>query len=229
MVEEYSDTELEAICARVHEWDVEFSKSWRYEALTDEQKKESESVIMYFTEYMYSYHGLSPEEWDEEELEECCLDTMPRKVSADESYFKSIAPVLSAFFAFVEETGVLRNGSNLAERVIELEGQITENASDPERWGPAKSFVMTAKAAGVDITNETEMRNFLPIYNLTRLAVREGIDLTDEKAFEKFLMGKMRNAGLDSSSAQQSKRKKIGRNDPCPCGSGKKYKKCCGR
>ena len=24
------------------------------------------------------------------------------------------------------------------------------------------------------------------------------------------------------------KRKKIGRNDPCPCGSGKKYKKCCG-
>ncbi|WP_213974796.1 preprotein translocase subunit SecA [Tepidanaerobacter acetatoxydans] len=25
------------------------------------------------------------------------------------------------------------------------------------------------------------------------------------------------------------KQKKIGRNDPCPCGSGKKYKKCCGR
>ena len=24
------------------------------------------------------------------------------------------------------------------------------------------------------------------------------------------------------------KDKKIGRNDPCPCGSGKKYKKCCG-
>ncbi|HPF55407.1 MAG TPA: SEC-C metal-binding domain-containing protein, partial [Clostridiales bacterium] len=25
-----------------------------------------------------------------------------------------------------------------------------------------------------------------------------------------------------------NKGKKIGRNDPCPCGSGKKYKKCCG-
>lgn len=23
--------------------------------------------------------------------------------------------------------------------------------------------------------------------------------------------------------------KKVGRNEPCPCGSGKKYKKCCGR
>lgn len=27
----------------------------------------------------------------------------------------------------------------------------------------------------------------------------------------------------------KKKSKKIGRNDPCPCGSGKKYKKCCGR
>lgn len=25
------------------------------------------------------------------------------------------------------------------------------------------------------------------------------------------------------------KEKKVGRNDPCPCGSGKKYKFCCGR
>ena len=23
--------------------------------------------------------------------------------------------------------------------------------------------------------------------------------------------------------------KKVGRNDPCPCGSGKKYKQCCGK
>jgi preprotein translocase subunit SecA len=25
------------------------------------------------------------------------------------------------------------------------------------------------------------------------------------------------------------KAREVGRNDPCPCGSGKKYKKCCGR
>ncbi len=29
--------------------------------------------------------------------------------------------------------------------------------------------------------------------------------------------------------AKPIKTQKIGRNDPCPCGSGKKYKKCCGR
>jgi preprotein translocase subunit SecA len=35
-----------------------------------------------------------------------------------------------------------------------------------------------------------------------------------------------------SSLAPQTPRRrtlpKVGRNDPCPCGSGKKYKKCCG-
>lgn len=31
------------------------------------------------------------------------------------------------------------------------------------------------------------------------------------------------------SKVYVNKNKKIGRNDPCPCGSGKKYKNCCGK
>ena len=27
----------------------------------------------------------------------------------------------------------------------------------------------------------------------------------------------------------ESKKAEVGRNDPCPCGSGKKYKNCCGK
>ena len=36
-------------------------------------------------------------------------------------------------------------------------------------------------------------------------------------------------SGDSSLSPARRTVKKIGRNDPCPCGSGKKYKKCCGR
>ena len=35
--------------------------------------------------------------------------------------------------------------------------------------------------------------------------------------------------GTMSTNRTVVKKNKIGRNDPCPCGSGKKYKKCCGR
>jgi len=35
--------------------------------------------------------------------------------------------------------------------------------------------------------------------------------------------------GGDRKEPVRRDQKKVGRNDPCPCGSGKKYKKCCGR
>ena len=41
--------------------------------------------------------------------------------------------------------------------------------------------------------------------------------------------------GTQSPAQNQQQRQpisveeKIGRNDPCPCGSGKKFKKCCGK
>ncbi|OPX31345.1 MAG: hypothetical protein B1H09_03080, partial [Gemmatimonadaceae bacterium 4484_173] len=40
--------------------------------------------------------------------------------------------------------------------------------------------------------------------------------------------GKGRNAEGRQQTVRRSV-KKVGRNDPCPCGSGKKYKQCCGR
>ena len=42
-------------------------------------------------------------------------------------------------------------------------------------------------------------------------------------------------SGSPSEPSQQTidpivnQQPKVGRNDPCPCGSGKKYKKCCGK
>ncbi len=37
-------------------------------------------------------------------------------------------------------------------------------------------------------------------------------------------------AGAEKSAPVIKKTgKKVGRNDPCPCGSGKKYKQCCGK
>jgi len=173
MVEEYSDEKLEEILDGVYEWGVEFSRSKYFEELTEEQKQESEFVVMSFTEYMYSYHGLSPEKWDEDGLEECCLYTLPRKIVANESYYDSIAPVLSAFFAFLSEKNLLKNASKLIRKVKKIDRQIVRNARDPRNWGIAKSFLMAAKDAGVDVTNEKEMQKFMAFYNKQQLAKLE--------------------------------------------------------
>ena len=45
--------------------------------------------------------------------------------------------------------------------------------------------------------------------------------LSDEKRKELFL--------TQRKSGTVVKEQKVGRNDPCPCGSGKKYKFCCAK
>ena len=48
--------------------------------------------------------------------------------------------------------------------------------------------------------------------------------------YEMVAIMSLKNSGSQAvKSSTPVKRVKIGRNDPCPCGSGKKYKNCCGR
>jgi len=51
-----------------------------------------------------------------------------------------------------------------------------------------------------------------------------------ERALFAKVAGEWLYAGFVPTKGQTVRREtpKIGRNDPCPCGSGKKYKKCCG-
>jgi preprotein translocase subunit SecA len=56
----------------------------------------------------------------------------------------------------------------------------------------------------------------------SRAEEREAIEEKEQEVYY--------NRGDETAGPQAPKRgeEKIGRNDPCPCGSGKKYKKCCG-
>ncbi len=54
--------------------------------------------------------------------------------------------------------------------------------------------------------------------------------LTTEMPSESMRMDLLRQlAEIKASMPQPEEQKKVGRNDPCPCGSGKKYKHCCGK
>jgi preprotein translocase subunit SecA len=65
------------------------------------------------------------------------------------------------------------------------------------------------------------------------------IQLEDKEALEEYYAEEMEqelalshpggDGGEESRAEPVRKGQKIGRNAPCPCGSGKKYKKCCGR
>ena len=48
------------------------------------------------------------------------------------------------------------------------------------------------------------------------------------EAYEYFREHRENYAGTTFTSESRGNAPKVGRNDPCPCGSGKKYKRCCG-
>ncbi len=61
---------------------------------------------------------------------------------------------------------------------------------------------------------------------IVQIKREEEVERIEEKRRQDYIMSR----GEDTPAAQTIKRDaaKVGRNDPCPCGSGKKYKKCCG-
>ena len=60
-----------------------------------------------------------------------------------------------------------------------------------------------------------------------QVQMEDDIKQVQKPQSENYIMS--RGDGGSSPATVKRKGKKIGRNDPCPCGSGKKYKKCCGR
>ncbi|MGD8801452.1 MAG: SEC-C metal-binding domain-containing protein, partial [Desulfobacterales bacterium] len=64
---------------------------------------------------------------------------------------------------------------------------------------------------------------------LFRIQIEEPKKIDDLQAPKEQKLSFSGGEGPAKPKPAQRKAKKIGRNAPCPCGSGKKYKKCCGR
>lgn len=64
----------------------------------------------------------------------------------------------------------------------------------------------------------------LPLSELERMSevLRSGLDPFDDEDFDDEPI-------LDDNLPRLAPNRKVGRNEPCPCGSGKKFKKCCGQ
>ncbi|HUH66472.1 MAG TPA: preprotein translocase subunit SecA [Syntrophales bacterium] len=63
--------------------------------------------------------------------------------------------------------------------------------------------------------------------SMVRIQKQEEVDQMQDEASQDYVLSRGEQSGETSTVKRESK--KVGRNDPCPCGSGKKYKKCCGQ
>lgn len=166
MMDEYSDEKYDEILKLCHDWIIEFLNSDFCKGLTQEELIHSAFIIESFIDYMYGYFLLTPEECDENTVEEICLGLFPRKVTAELSCFKAVGPVLTNFFAFLNHKGVINNALILSMKLREIQDKIVKAASNHDNWGMAKIMMMDAIETGVDVENENELNKFCQFRNL---------------------------------------------------------------
>ena len=107
--------------------------------------------------------------------------------------------------ASIDRTQVQRWASESQWLALEVLNTWKGLAGDSEGWVTFKAFYRSSEAANGSTT--------------------EALEVHGEKAYFRRINGQWYFVDGEPLSAAQLK---ISRNDSCPCGSGKKYKKCCG-
>jgi len=116
--------------------------------------------------------------------------------------------------------------SNVAKTILKVEVQLPPTqpitrrpleykAPDPDQIGDPGSAVSSQQSAGKQPTANSQPQTSSDVTTVIR---EKGKSVFDRMA-----------EGQSGPHSQIKSNKKVGRNDPCPCGSGKKYKKCCGK
>ncbi len=182
----------------------------------------------------------TPEEWDLATIAEDAKVVLPHHtftpeslvlLAANEVKEQLHAEVDRAFAGREEELGV-ENMANLSRfiilRVVDQQWMDHLDAMDQLRQGIGlraygqKDPLVEYKFEAFDMFQEM-------IYNIQREVSRYIMRVNVvERPKEAKITAENRSEGEAKVKKPVRKEKTVGRNDPCPCGSGKKYKKCCG-
>jgi len=139
-------------------------------------------------------------------VDDFVFEYIPRKVSIESEQAASIVLELTLFWEYLDRVFELPDAKSIVEW-LKMDGMVARleaKLSDPANFGMAKSMFMSGTKAGYDMTSEKGMAEFTAAYNQS-----------------------LRSDIVSAPAASVSGRQRIGRNDPCPCGSGKKFKRCC--
>ena len=125
--------------------------------------------------------------------------------------FRETTHAFHAMCDFLTRTFQLREAIAIADALQIL--QYLESGSDVD------AFMRQLAATGIRFDSEDQLRSFAFLLG----------NLKSVSRFWSFCGHTPEEAANFEAKKGPVHVQKVGRNDPCPCGSGKKYKKCCGR
>lgn len=190
----------------IQNWLEQFKQTSYFSELDTTEQSQTDFTVQAYADFMLSYHKKMPQDWNKRDTINVIGELFPMKLRMDEDFIYAFARVLAQFLHFLGEKQLLQNTEELVAGVLAGDEQLFLKTTSLEEKDEMDAILQYAASLGVDLTDEAQVDAFL-------------ID---------FLQANPNVLNGASSSKQPIRHEKIGRNDPCPCGSGKKYKKCCG-
>ena len=158
-------------------------------------------------DFLHGYENQTIQQLTPATFEFALMGHFPRKVMDPDLDAVAVIEEFQALFAFLAREYGLESGAKCLEYIEKADGLAEEfeaAMSDESKFGMAKSFMTAGLSAGFDMTSNEGIERFTEIFNTGARAANLPEPFRDDSP-------------------------DIGRNDPCLCGSGKKYKKCCMR
>lgn len=156
---------------------------------------------------------------------------------ASKAQIKENAASLKKFYKFMHEKGLVSKElydemlaeikENMPEWLATMERFDDPTIDDPmEIWFGGEQDALSALHD--QLSEAEDDAEFLPDNDSSTARQGSLFDILTEDAGPENSNGAPEVSSSKPSSNLSAKSSKVGRNEPCPCGSGKKYKKCCG-
>ncbi len=156
--------------AQIAQWYEAFEQSEQYANLPPGEQEEAKSTLELFADYAFNYRGDQPKDWTVGTLREVCLERFPKRLSAPIESFEHTGRLLIQFFDFLAEHQSLNTASQMQQEMRRIAPEMIRLAKNPRNWGMAKSMIMDALQAGVDMSNTQALNEFMAKKSAARLA-----------------------------------------------------------
>lgn len=193
---------------------------------------------------IYMPKDIHPEEWDIKGLEEYVKDIFPVNLSMDQLNVEEVSRenIANVLVQKAQEAYKQKEAELGSEVMRELERYIMLKTVDQKWMDHLDAMDQLRDGIGLraygqrDPVIEYKFEGYEMFQEMIksiqedtlRYLFRVKVKAAPERQEKNYNVSYSRSGG-EGKPQPVKKQKKVGRNDPCPCGSGKKYKKCCGR
>lgn len=186
------------------------------------QTTENGLVVRELLQYGAEYEGLLVDEMTVGTVHDYLFRHLPKTNVVKRTATPAILAEMQRFWEFIDrkyqlpDARPIREWLHKSRRAAELDKALGRLEADFD----FERFVITeAKRLGYDLTSPEDLHQFTQ-------ALKGGTQNVDRQPTDSAVEPQEE---FDQPVTYVSDQPKVGRNEPCPCGSGKKFKKCCQR